>query len=65
MLPTDQYKATSWFEVVLRNVQGWIRQEIVDDDPWDVETMFPDQGWDTESLFSSSSAPRFEPSDDR
>lgn len=26
-----------------RKVQNWIRQEIVDDDPWDDKTFFPTQ----------------------
>ncbi|NJO79655.1 MAG: hypothetical protein HC827_14855 [Cyanobacteria bacterium RM1_2_2] len=64
MLPTDRYKATSWFESFLRNMQMWVRQEIVDDDPWDVETLFPNDDWSTETLFPSSSAPSFEPPND-
>ncbi|WP_178378222.1 hypothetical protein [Chroogloeocystis siderophila] len=25
-----------------RNLKDWIRREIVDDDPYDVESLFPD-----------------------
>jgi hypothetical protein len=44
MLPVNQTKSrfasfTASFTFLLRKVQGWIRQEIVDDDPWDEETL--------------------------
>lgn len=63
MLPTDQPRETSWFETCVRKVQEWVRQEIVDDDPWDVETLFPDDPWDKETLYPASSAPSFESSE--
>lgn len=63
MLPTDQPRATSWFETCLRKVQEWVQQEIVDDDPWDVETLFPDDPWDAKPLYPASSTPSFKASD--
>jgi hypothetical protein len=26
---------------VVSNVQSWVKREIVDDDPWDRETLYP------------------------
>ncbi len=39
----------SWFQTVLAKLQSWTKQEIVSDDPWDVETLFPDSQEDSKS----------------
>jgi hypothetical protein len=46
MLPVQRSKSVSslrWlnFSAIVSQIQVWIRQEIVDDDPWDVETLHP------------------------
>jgi hypothetical protein len=46
MLPAQRSRSDSslrWFNfsAIVSSVQAWIRQEIVDDDPWDVETLEP------------------------
>jgi hypothetical protein len=56
MLPAQRSRLSSYlrwfnFSAVVSSLQGWIRREIVDDDPWDVETLHP----------SSSIAPLKEP----
>jgi hypothetical protein len=30
------------FFAFVPHIRAWIRQELVDDDPWDVETLYPD-----------------------
>jgi hypothetical protein len=47
MLPAQRSTSVSslrWFNIpaIVAHVQAWIRQEIVDDDPWDVETLHPE-----------------------
>jgi heme/copper-type cytochrome/quinol oxidase subunit 1 len=44
MLPAQRSASSlrwSFIAAVVSHVQTWIRQEIVDDDPWDVETLHP------------------------
>jgi hypothetical protein len=47
MLPAQRSPSVSslrWLNLsaIVAHVQAWIRQEIVDDDPWDVETLHPE-----------------------
>jgi hypothetical protein len=44
MLPADQSRSgfISFFNELIYKAKNWIRQEIVDDDPWDTETLYPD-----------------------
>lgn len=44
MLPSDRSQPNfrSRLNAWLYKLREWIRQEIVDDDPWDDETLFPD-----------------------
>jgi cytoskeletal protein RodZ len=46
MLPAQRSSLSSyvrWFRLaaVVSGFQAWIRQEIVDDDPWDAKTLSP------------------------
>jgi hypothetical protein len=46
MLPAQRSRSISslgWFNfsAIVSHIQAWVRQEIVDDDPWDVETLHP------------------------
>jgi hypothetical protein len=46
MLPAQRSNLSSylrWFNLsaAVSGFQAWVRQEIVDDDPWDVETLHP------------------------
>lgn len=46
MLPAQRSNLSSrlrWLSLLamVSSFQAWVRQEIVDDDPWDVETLYP------------------------
>lgn len=46
MLPAQQSSLSSylkWFNLsaIVSGFQAWVRQEVVDDDPWDAETLYP------------------------
>jgi hypothetical protein len=46
MLPAQRSSLSSyvrWFRLsaVVSGFQAWVRQEIVDDDPWDAEALYP------------------------
>jgi hypothetical protein len=57
MVPINRPQSRSWFDSCLHKLQAWVQQEIVDDDPWDVDTLFPDHPFDAKNLFPTSSAP--------
>lgn len=43
MLPAERSQS-DWsllLNLLIAKVHEWIRQEIVDDDPWDQDTLFP------------------------
>lgn len=45
MLPADHRSESGFFSrlgAMFNWADKWVRQEIVDDDPWDQETLFPD-----------------------
>jgi hypothetical protein len=37
-----------WFKTILLKLHLWTNQEIISDDPWDVDTLFPDADADSE-----------------
>ena len=46
MLPAQLSNLSSYLKgfsllAVVSSVRAWVRQEIVDDDPWDIETLQP------------------------
>jgi hypothetical protein len=48
MLPAQRSRSSSLVSFglfalssVVSNVQAWVKREIVDDDPWDRETLYP------------------------
>jgi hypothetical protein len=48
MLPVQRSRSASLVSFgllalssVVSNVQAWVKREIVDDDPWDRETLYP------------------------
>lgn len=44
MLPAErsQFLVFSLFRSLTHQIQKWIHQEIVDDDPWDEDSQFPE-----------------------
>lgn len=64
MLPADQSQPgfVSFFNTLICKAKNWIRQEIVDDDPWDVDTLYPDsQDAETQSRSESIDSPNLPP----
>jgi hypothetical protein len=46
MLPAQRSNLSSYLRgfsllAVVSSVRAWVRREIVDDDPWDIETLHP------------------------
>lgn len=44
MLPADQSESNfiDAFDTLMDRFQDWVKQEIVDDDPWDQESLYSD-----------------------
>jgi len=45
-----------WFQAMLVKLKLWINQEVVSDDPWDVDSLFPNSAPD-----SVAEAPEVQP----
>jgi len=52
-----------WLQAMLMKLNLWTTQEIVSDDPWDVDSLFPDSAADN-AADSAAEAPEVKPPTD-